>query len=157
MKNLALSMGILVAASAAAGACEPSHSGGAGGMGAQANAVRGTVSYAGAWAGPLDVSVFSSFPPRGRPIARQRIARPTFPQPFEVSGVPPGRYYVLAIIDRDVNDGDRYHPSLDPGGAYGGYDAPQAVTVELGSGAAEVHLDLLDPSPDSPWLRRGYR
>jgi hypothetical protein len=84
-----------------------------------ASVVSGVVRYEGSMQGPLRVGIFTSFPPRGAPIASVEIASPSYPQPYEIRGVPPGRYFVLAIVDTDPADGDRYHPTRDPGGAVG--------------------------------------
>jgi len=83
-------------------------------------------------------------------VAEVAIDEPRFPQDFDVAGVPPGRYFVLAIVDSDPEDGDRYRPSVDAGGAFGGIRRPQAVTVNL-LGAENVDVALSDPRPDSPW------
>lgn len=114
-------------------------------------AVRGVVRYAGRLSGPLRVAVYPSFPPRGAPMAQQVFDRPAFPQPFEIAGVPGGRYFVLAIVDTDVQDGDRFHPTRDPGGAYGGYATPLALAVDAASGARGADVDLVDPSDAPPW------
>lgn len=108
-------------------------------------AVRGVVHYEGSVLGPLDVAVFATFPPRGAPFARTRFEEPAFPQPWEIRDVPPGRWFVLAIVDADPADGDRYHPEIDAGGAFGRLDAPAPVAVDLW-GAQGVDLDLVDPA-----------
>ncbi len=113
-------------------------------------AVEGVVRYDGRVQGPLRVAVFASFPPRGAPLAEVTIENPRYPQPYAVTGVPPGRVFVLAIVDADVDDGDGYRPEVDAGGAFGGYDRPLAVTVESGR-AENVDLTLLDPHARSPW------
>ena len=120
-------------------------------------AIRGTVEYTGALHGPLRVAVFTSFPPRGAPIAVKDIVEPRFPQSFEVTGVPPGRYFVLAAIAHDGVVATKFRPSVDPGGAFGGYLTPQALTVDSVGSAGGVNLTLVDPSERSPWSVPGYR
>ncbi len=123
---------------------EPEGSGSAG-------VVRGTVTYSGQVTGPLRVALFGSFPPRGKPLAEVVIDRPAVNQHYEVHGVPPGRSFVLAMIDADSDDGDRYHPTIDPGGAYGSYLAPKAVMVDPELGAAAVDIVLQEPDINSPY------
>lgn len=115
-----------------------------------AGVVRGTVNYNGQRTGILRIAVFASFPPRGSPLAEVAIDGPTFPQAFEVHGVQPGRHFVLAIIDADPADGDRFNPRLDPGGAHGGRDSPIAIAVDVTQGAPGVSIDLLEPD-DAVW------
>lgn len=117
----------------------------------------GVVRYAGQNVGALQVSVFDSFPPRGTPIATVRIEHPTFPQRYQFDDLAPGRYFVLAIVDQDPADGDRYHPATDPGGAHGSYASPQSVTVGLLAPVQGIDVEIQDPSANSPWIRRGYR
>lgn len=119
-------------------------------------ALHGIVDYAGEVDGALQIAVFPGFPPRGAPLASTRIDAPVFPQAYEINGVPPGRYYVLAIIDADPRDGDRFRPSMDPGGAFGTFEAPVSVFIDPILDLAPVHIELLDPSETSPWLGR-YR
>ncbi|MBI2893370.1 MAG: hypothetical protein HYY06_07440 [Deltaproteobacteria bacterium] len=120
-----------------------------------AGVVRGVVRYDGSMQGPLRVGVFTSFPPRGAPIASVEISSPTYPETYEVPGVPPGRYFVLAIVDTDPSDGDRYHPTRDPGGAVGRYDDPWSVVVDP-AGTPAQDIELVDPRALSPWGSR-YR
>lgn len=120
-----------------------------------AGVVRGVVRYDGSMEGPLRVGVFTSFPPRGAPIASVEIALPVYPQSYEIRGVPPGRFFVLAIVDTDPADGDRYHPTRDPGGAVGQYDDPRGVIVDP-AGTPPADIDLVDPRALSPWGPR-YR
>lgn len=115
--------------------------------------LRGVVEYNGDLAGPLRVGVFSSFPPRGRPFVMQTIEHPTFPQEYELRDVPAGRWFVLALIDTDVDNGDRYRSAEDPGGAFGAYALPLPVSVGPTQGAAAVDIELVDPSTTSPYLR----
>ena len=89
-------------------------------------------------------------------MASVRIQSPTFPQEYEIHGVPPGDYYVLAIVDTIENDGYRYHPNVDPGGAYGRYEAPSSVAVDAMGRVESINIKLLDPSDSSPWARQGY-
>ena len=100
----------MIAASCAAGPSDP---------GAPPGSVSGMVAYTGAEPGVLRVAVFATFPPFGPPVAETAIDEPSFPQPYQVAGLPPGRYFVLAMIDTSPEDGDRYHPDVDPGGAFG--------------------------------------
>lgn len=125
--------------------------------GSKAAQLSGVVRYPGTRPGALQVSAFDSFPPRGAPIATVRFESPTYPQAYEFRDLAPGRYFVLAIVDQDPNDGDRYHPSTDPGGAHGSYVSPQSVTVGLVQPSTGIDIEMNDPSPNSPWLRRGYR
>lgn len=114
--------------------------------------LHGIIDYAGDVDGVLQIAVFETFPPRGAPLARTLIENPVFPQAYEINGIPPGRYYVLAIVDADARDGDRFRPSMDPGGAFGTFEAPVAVSIDPFDAAAPVHIELLDPSDTSPWL-----
>lgn len=123
----------------------------------RAGVVRGVVDYAGTIEGPLRVAVFPSFPPRGAPLAVQVIEEPLFPQPYEIAGVPPGRWFVLAILDRDRADGERFHPTIDPGGAVGRFEAPASVLVDGVLGAEGQDIELVDPDPSSPWASGHYR
>ena len=125
--------------------------------GSSPTVIRGSVRYEGQNQGTLEVSLFTSFPPRGRPIAVRRIEDPTFPVDYEFGHLPPGRYFVLAMIDRDDDDGARFHPTLDPGGAHGGFTSPAAVTLRTGAATEGVDVELVDPSLSSPWIRRNYR
>jgi hypothetical protein len=145
MKRRTLAILTLGAAVAATGCLE---SGSAAGS---QPAVRGVVDYDGPHRGPLTVAVFASFPPRGQPFAQQRFENPTFPQAYEIHGVPAGRYFVLAIVDADPGDGDRFNPTRDPGGAFGNFDSPVAVTIDPTLASSGVDFDLVDPSPRSPW------
>lgn len=154
MTRFIRSMLLACAALIALVSCEGESGGEALGL---AGSVRGEVRYAGSYSGALKVAVFSSFPPRGAPIAMQEIAEPRFPQAYTVQGLPPGRYFVLAILDTEPNDGDHFRPSVDPGGASGGFLSPTAVTVDAVQGAGDVHVELVDPDPASPWIRAGYR
>ena len=120
-------------------------------------AIEGTVNWQGPVNGDLQVAVFSSFPPRGEPVAVQRIQNPSFPYHYHVDGLPPGRYYVLAMVDANPDDGDNFSPSRDPGGAFGGYNAPTSLTVSLTEGPVRGDIQLIAPNADSPWVRRGYR
>ena len=115
--------------------------------------VSGVVSYGGGETGILRVAVFSSFPPRGTPVAEVAIDDPTFPQAYQVLGLPPGRYFVLAIVDTDPADGDRYRPAFDPGGAFGWYDSPASITVSATGATPDVDIGLAAPAPGSPWDR----
>ncbi len=117
----------------------------------------GVVDYDGALDGTLEVSVFRSFPPRGGPIAVKRVETPTFPYRYAFTDLPPGRYYVLAMIDRNADDGGAFHPTIDPGGAHGGFTSPVSVLVGATVKADAVDLRMVDPSPKSPWIRRNYR
>lgn len=115
--------------------------------------VSGTIDYAGDEAGTLRVAVFSSFPPRGAPVAEIAIEGPSFPQPYAIRGVPPGRYFVLALVDTNVDDGDRYRPRVDPGGTFGPYRSPAAITLQPTQAASGVDIELVAPTPSSPWDR----
>lgn len=150
MKRAVLSLGILAALACAQG--PPGDPGPA-----SAGVVRGVVSYDGVLGGPLVVGVFASFPPRGAPIAKSVIAEPRFPEAYEVRGVPPGRWFVLALIDTDPADGDRYRATRDAGGAYGDYASPWSLAVDASAGASGVDIDLLDPSELPTELRWTYR
>src|SRR5207244_2259064 len=89
-----------------------------------AGLIRGAVRYGGDRAGPLRVGAFSTFPPIGEPLALVEIEKPSFPQAYELAGIPEGRYFVLAIVATDPMDKRQYHPLRDPGGAFGSYLAP---------------------------------
>lgn len=119
--------------------------------------VRGTVHYDGVLQGPLVVAVFASFPPRRAAMAMQRIDDPIFPQSYEIQGIPEGRYFLLAMVDTDPLDGERYHPSLDPGAAYGSHVAPTSLVVSSTAGAPEANMMLVDPGASAPWASPGYR
>lgn len=118
-----------------------------------AGTVTGVIEYAGREAGPLRVAVFASFPPRGAPVAEVVIEDPVFPQAYAVHGVPPGRYFVLALVDTNVDDGDRYRPRVDPGGTFGAYRSPASITVETSGAASGIDIGLVAPAPGSPWDR----
>jgi hypothetical protein len=126
-------------------------------MAAPSGVMRGVVAYDGPVTGALEVAVFSVFPPRGVPMARWRAETPEFPQPYEIDAVPAGRWFVLAMVDVDPTDGDRYHPNRDPGGAYGVYGNPAAITMSQLAGADSVDIDLVEPSAASIWASGGYR
>lgn len=143
-------------AAALAGGCGPDQNGAVNGP-AVAGVVRGHIAYAGTYEGPLQVGVFTRFPPTGRPIASQIIEAPVYPQPYAIAGVPQGRFFVLAIIDVDTTDGERYHPSRDPGGAFGTYLGPINVAVAANEGASGIDVTLVDPSDSSPWNIGSYR
>ena len=113
--------------------------------------VHGVVHYAGKVEGPLVVGVFRSFPPRGPPLASERIERPAFPQAYAFDHLPDGRYFVLAIVDSDPMDGERYHPKRDPGGAYGFVGNPWSLSISNADGAQQIDIELSDPSASSPW------
>ncbi|MDQ3265659.1 MAG: DUF2141 domain-containing protein [Myxococcota bacterium] len=124
--------------------CETAGSSGAESAGTP-GAVQGEVHYEGNRQGPLKIAVFASFPPRGAPVAYQEFTAPVFPQPFVVRGVPAGRYFVLAVLDVNQGDGDRFRPAVDPGGASGSLTAPMPITVDAIGGFTGVRIDLLDP------------
>ncbi len=119
--------------------------------------LRGEVRYEGKHHGVLRVAAFASFPPRGAPVAQVEIQNPQFPQAYELPGVQSGRVFILAILDVDAKDGERYRPSVDPGGAFGSYAAPETVTIDDRSASAARDIQLIDPSESSPWSRPGYR
>ena len=87
-------------------------------------------------------------------MAELRVENPSFPYVYTLTGLPPGRYFVLAIVDTDPFDGPGLRAAVDPGGAFGGYAAPLAVTVPLVGGASEVDVDLQEPASSSPWTYR---
>ncbi len=120
-------------------------------------AIAGTIAYDGAVAGDLQVAVFATFPPHGEPLAIKRVAAPTFPYHYSIEGLPPGRYFVLAMVDADPADGDNFRPQKDPGGAVGGYLSPQSVTVGMAQGPARGDIQLSPPTARSPYLTGGYR
>lgn len=119
--------------------------------------VRGVIHYRGNREGTLHVAAFSSFPPRGAPLAQIEIRKPQFPQEYVLPRTQSGRVFVLAVLDVDETDGDNYHPSVDPGGAYGSYRFPETVTVGDTQLENPLSIELVDPSLDSPWSRPGYR
>lgn len=147
---------IFIIASAASSGCDL-RSAPPGTSGDGIPAIRGEVRYQGSQRAPLKVAVFTSFPPRGAPVAHQQFTAPEFPQPFSVTGLQPGRYFVLALLDVDERDGDRFRPARDPGGAYGGFGSPVAVTVEAAGGLGGVAIELHDPGAGSPWSGLDYR
>jgi hypothetical protein len=118
--------------------------------------ISGEIQYAGDVDGALEVAAFDSFPPTGAPVASVRIEDPQFPQRYEIHGVPAGRYFVLAIVDRVPEDGNRYRPAVDPGGAFGAYELPGAVSIDALERTEGVNVTLVDPSDSSPWARQGY-
>ena len=115
--------------------------------------LRGVIEYTGTHTGPLRVGVFPTFPPRGRPFVMQTIDHPVFPQTYELRGVPEGRWFVLALVDTNLENGDRYRAAEDPGGAFGAYSLPLPVSVGPTQGADAVDVELVDPSTSSPYLR----
>lgn len=119
----------------------------------QPGSMSGIVDYDGAEPGPLRVVAYASFPPRGAPSARVTIEEPRFPQPYTLTGLAPGRYFVLAIVDTVPGDGDRYRPRVDPGGAFGRYQSPVAVTLDGEHAALDIDIELAPPSAGSPWDR----
>lgn len=120
-------------------------------------AIEGTITYDGAVAGDLQVAVFATFPPHGEPLAIKRVAGPTFPYHYSIEGLPPGRYFVLAMVDADPTDGDNFRPKKDPGGAVGGYHSPQSVTVAMARAPARGDIQLSPPAAASPYLTGSYR
>ena len=120
-------------------------------------AIEGTITYDGTVAGDLQVAVFASFPPHGEPLAIKRVAGPTFPYHYSIDDLPPGRYFVLAMVDADPADGDNFRPQKDPGGAVGGYLSPQSVTVAMPQGPARGDIQLSPPAARSPYLTGSYR
>jgi hypothetical protein len=141
--------GLVLALALAAGACAAGDTPAGGGAGT----ISGEVRYDGAEVGTLRVSAFTRFPPIGAPTAEVAIDAPRFPQPYQLSGLPPGRYFVLAIVDVDPGDGDRYRPRVDPGGAFGRSLSPAAITVELSAPRDGVDVVLDPPHQGSPWDR----
>ncbi|MFO0722475.1 MAG: hypothetical protein U1E65_01750 [Myxococcota bacterium] len=121
--------------------------------GDSADSVSGVIAYEGEARGPLRVAAFSSFPPVGPPIAEIAIEEPRFPQAYEIRGLPPGRYFVLAMIDSDPEDGDRYRPRVDPGGCYGDYKNPASISTNTAQPTRNVDVHLLPPHGGSPWDR----
>ena len=121
--------------------------------GQAAGTITGVVDYDGAEPGVLRVAVFASFPPRGAPVAEIAIDEPTFPHAYQVPGVPPGRFFVLAMVDTSPDDGDRYRPRVDPGGTFGRYDSPAAVTTTTAGATTGVDIVLVAPASGSPWDR----
>jgi hypothetical protein len=122
-------------------------------LGQTAGTVSGVIDYAGAEPGALRVAVFASFPPRSAPVAEVVIESPVFPQAYAVHGVPPGRYFVLALVDTNPDDGDRYRPRVDPGGTFGAYRSPASITLETSGAASGIDIGLVAPAPGSPWDR----
>jgi|JI10StandDraft_1071094.scaffolds.fasta_scaffold05240_17 uncharacterized protein (DUF2141 family) len=149
MTRVALSSVVFTLAALTGAACVA----GSAAPGEQPGAITGVIDYAGAEVGPLRVVAYASFPPSGPPVARVTIAEPRFPQPYELTGLAPGRYFVLAIIDTFDGDGDRYRPRVDPGGAFGRYDSPAAITLAGDRPALDVDIELAAPTPGSPWDR----
>ena len=119
--------------------------------------ISGHVRYHGAMAGPLVVGAFRRFPPVDAPAASVTLREPAFPVAYRISGLAPGRYFVLGIIPRDPARAGVYRPSIDAGGAVGGYVSPAAVSVTTQGGVAEADFDLVDPDPRSPWVSETYR
>lgn len=115
--------------------------------------ITGVIDYDGPETGTLRVAVFASFPPTGAPLAEVAIDEPHFPQPYQLTGVRPGRHFVLAVVDTDPADGDRYRPRVDPGGAFGRYDNPATVRVDEIAATAGIDIALVAPAPGSPWDR----
>lgn len=140
---------ILIPLFALVASCVP----GTGSPGSSSESVSGVIEYEGDTQGPLRVGAFTSFPPVGPPVAEVAIEQPIFPQAYEIRGLPPGRYFVLAMIDSDPADGDRYRPRVDPGGAYGAYRNPAAISTELAQPTKHIDVHLLAPHGGSPWDR----
>lgn len=115
--------------------------------------ITGVVRYDHASAGTLRVAAFASFPPVGPPVVEIAVDEPTFPQPYQLTGLPPGRYFVLAMVDVDPDDGDRYRPRIDPGGTYGSYTSPVSVTTSATAATAGIDVHLVAPAAGSPWDR----
>lgn len=123
------------------------------GSGGSTESVSGVIEFDGEVRGALRVAAFSSFPPVGPPIAEVSIEAPTFPQAYELHGLPPGRYFILAMMDADPADGDRYRPRVDPGGAYGAYRNPAAISTDLAQPTQHIDVRMLAPHGGSPWDR----
>ncbi len=112
---------------------------------APAGTITGTISYDGSAAGggrPLGIAVYKTYPPSGMPIAYRLVADYQFPYRYVIDGLPPGTYYVGALIDVDPAD-TRYVGMLnakrDPHG-YAGNGQQVEVEDLHGSSSADIVL-----------------
>jgi hypothetical protein len=103
----------------------------------------GTVAYEGDKAGPLVVSVHSSFPPSmTNVVGFTQVEEPTFPQEYTVEDLEPGNYFVVAYVAVGM-----FHVGAGPGDPQGAHvgDDLMPAPVEVGpSGATGVDLMLMD-------------
>jgi hypothetical protein len=95
------------------------------------------VQYAGAAEGSLSVGVFAENPPMTKPpVAFATTKAPVFPFDAELRGVEPGKYWVIAVLDR---------PPLSSGTLRPGPEDVQGASAQfevLGDDTVEVDVDL---------------
>jgi len=115
------------------------------------NSISGTISYTGNVGGgrALSIAVYSTYPPKGPPLATQLVQKYDLPYHYSFEGLEPGTYYVGALIDIDPSD-TRYPGMLnavrDPHGFVGGGSLPAPVKiVDSMQGTAGVDIRLEDP------------
>lgn len=80
---------------------------GSSGMGGvPGSTIRGSVTYTGTLSGGLNVGVYLSCPPAGPPVGgnNELVPQPNFPRGFEFTGVQPGSYSAVAILDVGNNN-----------------------------------------------------
>ena len=147
MRSILAAIGITLATALGAGtvvtsfaACGPTKA-------TPTGTISGTISYDGhsAAAGrPLGIAVYKTYPPSGPPVAYRLVDEYQFPYRYVFDGLPPGAYYVGALIDVDPTD-TRYVGMLnakrDPHGYAGN---GQQVRIEDFGGTAGVDILLED-------------
>lgn len=110
------------------------------------NTIAGSVFFDGQTAAlgqPLAIAVYRSFPPKGPPVAWRYVEQYSFPYRYEFDDLPPGTYYVGALVDVDRMDSRHagmLNPRRDPHG-YAGGGEPIAVTALAGAAGADIRLE----------------
>ncbi|MBX3246000.1 MAG: hypothetical protein KF901_02320 [Myxococcales bacterium] len=141
MKTLRSILGLLTLLSVACGDDDtaPMTDGGTDAAVSSRGAVRGTVSYARAdTSGRLTVGVWTTPSPVGPPYEFFAQTNPTFPLDYEITGLPPGTYYLGIVYDIGANN-----PTI-PGPEDPVEFPPAPITIE---GGDEIVWDfeLVDP------------
>jgi hypothetical protein len=124
-----------------------SSTGGSGGAGGNpevgATTLSGTVTYEGDKAGPLVISVHSSFPPSmTNVVGFTQVEEPTFPQEYTVEDIVPGSYFVVAYLAVGM-----FHVGAGPGdpqGAHVGDDLMPAPVEVSATGATGADITLVE-------------
>lgn len=95
------------------------------------------ITYGGVADGPLSVGVFSENPPMTKPpVAFATSKAPVFPYEAELRGVEPGKYWVIAVLDR---------PPVSSGTLRPGPEDVQRASAQFemtADGTVEVDVDL---------------
>lgn len=99
--------------------------------------IKARVRHQGPADGALSVGVFSENPPRSKPpVAFATSKAPTFPFDAELRGIEPGRYWVIAVLDRAPTSSGALRPGPEDVLA-----ASDAIDVTAGA-SLEVEVDL---------------